>query len=363
MSNEELVFATKTIDDMLIASLRFRGEYEEIPQYFGKLYEQVKPHISGKALCLLHARVPEQGHHLEVCYPVSQALDTEEIKTSILPGGEMLAARLSGPYDSPPAIWEKVFAYFQESDVEIANDPRRLVYLQDGDERRNSAEEFETELQLPLFLPRWLDRLAEGLDRLAGESARQRVMEGSDALAADCGARERADWIGGAMERLDAAVADEETRSKIMTGCSHRYPEWRIQEMRAQYERLGNIDQLLMLMRLDQSDGGFSWYSYPERVGNLLYETKNPFDPEKYLQATDEAERLAWYCHCGLVRAAILAGETISTTHCYCGAGWYHQIWEGILGKPVQVEIRRSVLQGDDCCSFAIHLPSEELPV
>ncbi len=362
MSDEELNVAPRTVDDMLIAGIRFLGEFEEIPEYFGKLYEQVKPYINGRAFCLLHGRGPKEGHQLEVCYPVSQAVDEEEVASRMLEGGEMLTASHSGPYDSPRAVLGKVFVYLREHAIDLGDEPPRIVYLQDGDERRDSAETFVTELQLSLHLPRWLDELAEGLDRFAGEAVRQQVMDRSETLTLGCTPREKADWVKGAMERLDAAVADEETRSKIMTGCSHRYPEWRIQEMRAHYERLGNIDQLLTLMRLDQSDRGFSWYSYPERVGNLLYETKNPADPEKYLQATTEAERRAFSCYCGLVRAAILAGETISTTHCYCGAGWPKQLWEGILGRPVQVEIRRSVLRGDDCCSFTIHLPLEELP-
>jgi len=357
MSEEKLKVIGKNIDDMLVASIRFRGEYEEIPKYFAKLYEQVKPYVSGKAICLFRGRDPKEGHHLEVCYPVSQAVETEEIKSWLLEGGEMLAASLGGPYDSPSAIWENVFAYLEQHDVEIANDPRRLVYLGGRDEHRGSGEEYVTELQLPLLLPRWLDRLSKGLDRFAGSAAKQDVMAGSQELAGNCGAGQRAEWIKGAMERLDAVVADQETRSNIMTPCAHRFPDWRIQQMRAEYERMSNIDQLLVIMRPDQSVGGLSWYEHPERVGDTIYVTKDPFYPEKYLQATDDAEKRSWYCHCGLVRGAVRAEEKISPTHCYCGAGWYRQLWEGILGKPVTVEVRRSVLQGDDCCSFAIHLP------
>jgi predicted hydrocarbon binding protein len=57
------------------------------------------------------------------------------------------------------------------------------------------------------------------------------------------------------------------------------------------------------------------------------------------------------------LREAIRAGMTMSGTYCYCGAGWYKQLWEGILGQPVRIEVLKSVLQGDDRCTFAIHLP------
>ncbi len=32
-------------------------------------------------------------------------------------------------------------------------------------------------------------------------------------------------------------------------------------------------------------------------------------------------------------------------------------LWEDILQESVEVELVKSVLQGDDVCSFAIHLP------
>jgi predicted hydrocarbon binding protein len=44
-------------------------------------------------------------------------------------------------------------------------------------------------------------------------------------------------------------------------------------------------------------------------------------------------------------------------TYCYCGAGYYQAIWQEILQRPVEVEVRQSVLQGDDVCTIAIHLP------
>ena len=47
----------------------------------------------------------------------------------------------------------------------------------------------------------------------------------------------------------------------------------------------------------------------------------------------------------------------MSRTYCYCGAGWYQQLWDGIMGQPVRVEVLKSILQVDDRCSFAIHLP------
>jgi predicted hydrocarbon binding protein len=47
----------------------------------------------------------------------------------------------------------------------------------------------------------------------------------------------------------------------------------------------------------------------------------------------------------------------VPADYCYCGAGFYKDIWEEILQQPVEVELLSSVLQGDDTCQVAIHLP------
>jgi len=42
--------------------------------------------------------------------------------------------------------------------------------------------------------------------------------------------------------------------------------------------------------------------------------------------------------------------------------GWYNQLWEGIFEQPIRVDIVRSILKGDDSCTFAVHLPPEAMP-
>jgi hypothetical protein len=54
------------------------------------------------------------------------------------------------------------------------------------------------------------------IDRFAGEEMRKKVMEGSDGMTEEMdGSREIAEWVKGAMDRLDELV-DEQTRIQIM---------------------------------------------------------------------------------------------------------------------------------------------------
>ncbi len=158
------------------------------------------------------------------------------------------------------------------------------------------------------------------------------------------------------MDRLDRAVPNPETRCAIFGRCSHVSPEERNAEMRRIYRESGSIDVLLAHMTQDKTAGGTSWFEHPQRVGNVIYITKIPFDPEGFKNAKTPLERKTAYCHCTFVREALRAGKTMSPTFCGCGLGWFPPIWESILGVPVEVKHVRSLLTGSDSCKVAIHL-------
>jgi len=54
--------------------------------------------------------------------------------------------------------------------------------------------------------------------------------------------------------------------------------------------------------------------------------------------------------------------DGLSPTYCYCGAGWYRQLWEGVLGRQLEIDLVKTVVRGDDVCQFAIHLPPDLVP-
>ncbi len=204
---------------------------------------------------------------------------------------------------------------------------------------------------------KWFQNFAESVDRHAGSDASSIITEGWEEVptgSAKQATKERTMWIKLAMEKLDN-LCDEKTRNQIMIDtCPHKYPKTRIKEMRTAFERLGNIDGLLRLMKEDVSWGGGSFYDYPVRRDDVIYITKVPYNPKAHKSAvTNEEKRLA-YCHCGLVKRG---EETISPTFCCCSGGWVKQLWEGIFQQPTDVWMTESLLKGDDRCTHAVKIP------
>ena len=82
-------------------------------------------------------------------------------------------------------------------------------------------------------------------------------------------------------------------------------------------------------------------------------------NPKSHQKAQTELERKLTYCHCPWVRALLKRSEKVTPLFCYCSASWDKQLWEGILEEPVKVEILQSLLNGDNQCVHAFHLPQK----
>jgi predicted ArsR family transcriptional regulator len=50
------------------------------------------------------------------------------------------------------------------------------------------------------------------------------------------------------------------------------------------------------------------------------------------------------------------ARKPVPATYCRCSCGWYGELFEAVLGRPVEVELLGSIASGDEQCRFVIHL-------
>jgi hypothetical protein len=98
------------------------------------------------------------------------------------------------------------------------------------------------------------------------------------------------------------------------------------------------------------------------REGEYLIHTKIPFLAKDYLAETDGRMRRYYACHCGWAREAIRTGkDEVSSTFCYCSAGFTVRPWEIAFDRPLEVEMLESALKGNTRCTFRIPIPREVL--
>ncbi|MHA1902641.1 MAG: hypothetical protein ACXADL_08510 [Candidatus Thorarchaeota archaeon] len=347
ISFDEAGIEHKTVDDLLVASIRFRGAHwnPEIHQKLKHLKKELSSYISGPAFVHSHwGTIDENGKiDIEVGYPVIRSMEKSGIETRTLPGGDVLSVIHRGSLADLKNSISSLGNVIREHHLLLKESFEREILLQ------FDSEEKEIEVQYHL-LP-WIESFSDGLGSVLGTEARDYILEGSEAFDPQSDAISRTKWISSAIERLEE-MSDDTQRREILTGCGHRFPEERIERPKGVYEKTGNIDKLLAAMHED------SWYEKPVREGNIVYVTKAPWNRQKYDEATSELEKKYYYCYCGSIREAIVNPEIdVSSSYCYCAAGWFKALWENILERPVQVDVVKSILKGDNDCKFAIHLP------
>lgn len=92
--------------------------------------------------------------------------------------------------------------------------------------------------------------------------------------------------------------------------------------------------------------------------GDVIYWTKIPYAPAAWLEETDPDRRRYLACHCPMAREALAhPGGRFPRVWCTCTAGYIAQRFNAVFGETTSVDVLESVLDGDDRCRFAVHVP------
>lgn len=131
-------------------------------------------------------------------------------------------------------------------------------------------------------------------------------------------------WLIAAMDEF----LDEETKVKVLEQCGRQcQSENFIRKARKIYEKSDDIDEFL--------DEFGQVYENLHREGDKVY-------------------IIYPRCYCPNVNKIPLG--KLSATYCNCSQGWAKALFEGALGRPVEVIMEKSIVKGDEHCRFRIIL-------
>ena len=354
MPLSEIGIEYKQIPEMLAATMRVNPKSRaDLPALFGDLARQIpRATIAGAPFCIIQfVTSVTDGLEAEIGFPVNQPFEAETIKTRVLPPLQVFSLVHPGPLEELRTTKRKLYGATGELGL-ISDEFVREVYL--GWEQGNWNV-----IEAQFVLHDWSQLFAVHLARVLGEEGKSQVLSGVQPLTREADLDARFAWSKEMMARLDR-LATEEQKYDIVSSCAHVFPAGQVEKLRAVYVdarsknagALQAIDAVIAFMGQDRG-----WGEKPTREGNVIYSTKNPRDPQAHAQAKTDAERRRAYCFCPIVRDRLDQG--MLPAFCYCGAGWFRRQWEGATGKPVRVEILKSIVKGDDVCQFAIQLAGD----
>jgi effector-binding domain-containing protein len=339
----------KRLEPVLVVFIKAHiHDRAEIPPLFERLRASCKDFIAGDPMIIFHGGAVKDGYLIEAAYPVTQWVEGDEIHSRMLESVPALTMLHYGDHQSMRETVLKVYDYLNTHACTTSLFRREIYRVVDTSEMEKNV----TEVQV--ILHEWDRLLAEGAEIVLGVEAHRMIVQGIGSITPSSSFEDYLTWIEGAIGRLDSLTVDAEIKCQIVSHCAHVFPQERIDHLRSIYE-LGEFDEILGEMYTDDF-----WYEKPVRRGNVIYMRKNPFNPEGYANATTPAERRKAYCHCLFVHPYLdEIPPKLSPTFCYCGAGWYRRLWEGILGQPVKIAYLETLLRGNDQCTFTITLPFE----
>jgi predicted ArsR family transcriptional regulator len=134
-------------------------------------------------------------------------------------------------------------------------------------------------------------------------------------------------WITALMDGLDKNV-DEKTLAKVLEQCGWQCQSQSfIRKARSLYEKSKSVDEFL------------------DKLGKI----------NKHLHKEGDKVYLVYpRCYCSQVNR-IPKGK-LSGTYCNCSRGWAKALFEGALGRDVEVVKEKSIIGGDSECRFRIIL-------
>jgi len=224
--------------------------------------------------------------------------------------------------------------------------------------------------------------LHERLGEHVGEEKRDEVLPKGDLPPLGIPDTEKMKVTKKVLERMERVLDFSECK-KILADVAHGLPRDFRKGEREKFLKAGNIDAYLKQKRENaiaelekhRDEGSLFYNQYitdkvvefvksrpdvlsGERRENTIYHTKIPYMVQEYLEATDERMKRYYACHCAWARESILDDTVdVSADFCHCSGGFTKMPWEAALDQPLEYEMVKSVLKGDDECSFIIHLP------
>jgi hypothetical protein len=179
------------------------------------------------------------------------------------------------------------------------------------------------------------------IEQFADEGVRKKVMEGCEKVAVSSDMQRVSLWVKDAMDRLDAST-DTAKREQIMLACGYNCMDRNNRPMQMAKSRRQKYptEEAFLVAEVLKPPRGMRF----ERKGDMLLQYYTPHKFGKGMR-----------CYCSLLRA-LPERVTVSPTYCQCSRGFVQKYWEGILVRPVRVELRETAISGAEECKFIIYL-------
>ncbi|MFA5006575.1 MAG: hypothetical protein WC509_03795 [Candidatus Izemoplasmatales bacterium] len=226
-----------------------------------------------------------------------------------------------------------------------------------------------------------IETIIDRLERVSGHEAKKRVEAGLTIPPLGTPPEAMPVFTAAFMAALRRELSGAKLE-RVLSGNNHGIPDLAFDREKEAYAAAPTFEDYLRDYHVRQVEelrghakSGIPWFeqhitdevvdfvaSQPEIQGGVLrdgkvYETKIPYDIERWLHAETPEEKRYYACHCPFARESVKAGErVVDPLWCHCSGGFVKRRYEVLFGRELRARCLRNALAGDTLCRFEIDL-------
>lgn len=149
IESQNYEISTEEIAPILVASIRFTGEYHEIGNYIPLLYKAVQSYSNGAIInCYYDEGCVEQAD-MELCLPTRKLISASNIDCKYLPAMKAICTTHLGSHDTLYMAYKSLFEYVNEHDLNILTPSREIYVKGPGMIFKGNPQNYVTRILLP----------------------------------------------------------------------------------------------------------------------------------------------------------------------------------------------------------------------
>ncbi|HCS40248.1 MAG TPA: MerR family transcriptional regulator [Anaerolineaceae bacterium] len=137
------------IKSQRVASIRFKGAYQDTSKYLGKIFSELKGHALGVPFNCYYDNGYCEIADIEVCVPTNKFVNRDGIETRELPGGKGISTMHKGSYDFFNYAYKAVLDYAKNNHLKHELPTREIYHKGPGQLFMGNPNKYLTEIVVP----------------------------------------------------------------------------------------------------------------------------------------------------------------------------------------------------------------------
>jgi len=152
MTERTYTFDLVTLESQEVASIRYKGRYDNMGQYIQKLYKAVGGSAAGAPFALYYdEEYKEEDADIEVCVPVKKHVSKGDVTSRVLEGSKFLVTTHVGPYDEIHHAYKAITDEVVKRELQTTVPSREIYQKGPGMLLKGNPQKYRTDVMMQVI--------------------------------------------------------------------------------------------------------------------------------------------------------------------------------------------------------------------